>query len=276
MFCLKARAAGLILCLGVCPAASRASAFEYPSVPATPARQRQVEANLFREYFAEQESLRALDPGLRSALIHQRNLELLEELRREPMPDGPVTSIGQQQAQRVLDLTLANPVAGEEALLWFDPTLSIGFCFGRAAYAHLELLRRGVDPLSLGKLFAIGDLKAQGTHWDFHVTTVARAPDGQWWAVDPLQRRVMKAALWMREVEKLDRDPAQPQIRFYFTDAVKFQPHLGAYSSSELRQPLFRGYFEELARWFAVRKCRATGQPGSGRSGFASPGPNPD
>jgi hypothetical protein len=158
--------------------------------------------------------------------------------------------ISREQAQKILDLIWENPIVGHAALKKYDHQ-NIGFCFGRAAYFHLELLRRNLHPSSIGKLFAIGELSFSGMRWDFHVATLARGPNQEWWVLDSdTGNQVEPIEIWIKKITKLDEDPSNPSVRFYFADAVKFHPLYGAYNPSNLYLPYFNHYFEDLARWF--------------------------
>jgi len=230
--------------------------FSYPNSAATPEQEKRVNENLHRTYNGELKEIRKglkgdpdSLPNLRllSSKINIRNKKFLEELPQET--SQPVSG---DLAQKVLDTVATHPIVGDAVVQKYDREgLNVGFCFGKAAYIHVELLRRGVNPKSLGKVFAIGKFRSGKAVWDFHVTPVVLGPKNEWWAMDTVtSEKVSPIAIWMRNVEKLDMDPAHPLIRFYFSDAVKFQPLYGAYGPENLYFPYFNNYFVDLAKWF--------------------------
>lgn len=108
-------------------------------------------------------------------------------------------------------------------------------------------------------MFAMGSFVFQGQPWDFHVVTLVRGKENQWWSLDTAtSTHVETPAVWMKNVEKLDKYRPYPRVRFYSTDAVKFQPWNGAYSPKNLYLPYFHNYFGNLAKWFDKNPIRKT------------------
>lgn len=217
----------------------------------TPA-QAQLFQNLFRIYNGELKELRRTNPSKKelSAEIQKRNLAAFAAL---PPPPETTHGITKAVATSILGSMQTHPVVGETALSRYDPELEVGFCFGRAVYAHWELLRRRVPARDIRKAFAIGRLVSNSLIWDFHVATITRAQDTTWWAIDGLTSKVLPLEEWMKETQKLDRDPKDPTVRFYFTDANQFLPFDGAYSQKNLNKRLFKGYFKDLEASFGGR-----------------------
>lgn len=149
----------------------------------------------------------------------------------------------------------SHPVAGKAGETKYDMSQKVGFCFGRAAYVHLELSRRGVRQEDMLKIFAFGKLLHTGMIWDFHVATAvlgSEAPSHtrKWWVIDSLFEFPLELDEWMKRVTHFSVLKTYPDVRFYATDPRKFQPVSGEYSSETLSNPAFMGYFEDLYQSF--------------------------
>jgi hypothetical protein len=230
----------------------------------TPAREKRINENLLRTYNDELRELKKTIQGnpqsdsnlkLLSSRIKARNKKFLEGLKSEPLPvgdTGGAQAHAIKHAGEILNSISEHPVVGDSALHRYDrDEFNVGFCFGRAAYAHIELLRKGVHPKRIGKVFAIGKFQFGKAAWDFHVTTVVRGPKNEWWAIDrATSTQIEPIEVWMSQVERLSTHATHPLVRFYFSDAVKFHPLYGAYGADNLYFPYFNNYFVDLARWF--------------------------
>lgn len=106
---------------------------------------------------------------------------------------------------RLFEHTVDHPVASLDRLPHYDPDGLIGFCFGRAMAAHLGARMMGLAEAGVRKLFIVGDLRQYGadrTEWRFHVTTLVRGDDRDWYAIDPIVGRVMTAKRWIQFVQR--------------------------------------------------------------------------
>lgn len=157
-----------------------------------------------------------------------------------PNPNPGLTWLTETEVQALQDTFRTHLVVSDAALDKYDHDRQIGFCFGRAAYAHIELLRRGVSPDSIAKVFVFGRLVHQGRGWDFHMATMTRGPGLKWWVLDGLQTKVLPLEEWTQEVLKLDGDVKRPKLRFYYTSPLKFQPIPGGYDLARCMR-LFTG-----------------------------------
>jgi len=197
-----------------------------------------------------------------SKILQTKNQELVQELNRlaEAQRKRGILGMTQKQAEQVLASVNRHPVVGPKASRKYDTwDQMIGYCFGRAAYIHWELLRRGVSPEKIGKIFAVGGLKqkiANGFYWDYHMATIVRAVDN-WWVIDPLLGKLMKVEPWMNEVNQMAAH-SPSRLRFYLADAIKLHPIPGAYSLERLLIPEYRGYFQDLFDWFRDHPLRKT------------------
>ncbi len=161
------------------------------------------------------------------------------------------TGVGQKVISEVHSALALHPIAGKGGEAKYDLSQKVGFCFGRAAYVHLELSKRGVPQGDMLKLFVFGKLLHSGQIWKFHVATgvLGSGPAGaarKWWVIDSLFDRPLKLEEWMKRVTAFSVLKAHPDTRVYATDPRKFQPISGEYTSESMGNPAFQGYFEDL------------------------------
>lgn len=212
--------------------------------------------DLFQTYKTELESLKfAFNDKVRvSAEQHTRNISGLHEFYRKTAMRPQITTVNTAlhpaQATEILNSIAPHPVIGDKVALKYDPTQEIGFCFGRAAYVHIELLRRGISAQRIAKVFVMGGLYLDGYSWDFHVATIAQDESGTWWAIDSLFATPLPLEDWMHEVSRWDANQKFPALRFFFTDALKFQALKGSYDSTYFYSEVYRKYFEDLTAWY--------------------------
>jgi hypothetical protein len=158
--------------------------------------------------------------------------------------------VNQARAQQILELLKANPIAGSEHIKNYDADREVGFCFGRATYVHMELLRRKVLPEHIVKIFALGNLRSRNEKWEFHVVIAVLGSENTWWVIDELSKDILNLKDWMDQFKAYSKNPKEPRIRYYITDAAKFHPALGAYKNEELRFEYYNNYFVDLEKWF--------------------------
>ena len=199
-----------------------------------------------------------------SVVLQQKNEQLFKTLSQSQAPTllnsksslkmsskNFVEAITPEQASEVLKMFKNHPVISDPASLKYDtPMRQIGYCFGRAAFAHWELLRRGVSPASIGKIFAIGGMFYERKGWSFHVATIVRSTEGGWLVIDSLQNQILTPQAWAKEVSKWAMNNDSSNLRYYFTDPLKFIPTAGAYTSKNLNSHYYKGYFQDLIKWF--------------------------
>lgn len=261
---LMTRTQALFICIAlILPSFSQAqgkAGIPFPTTLASPIGHEYVDADLMKIQAEEVEKAgKEISKKLSSAkkdaaiskILQSRNQEMLKNLENQKPQN--VSGLTQKQAEQVLESISLHPVVNPQLFRKYDTwDQMIGYCFGRAAYVHWELLRRGVPASSIGKIFAIGGLRQQkkGSHWDYHVATVVRSTDGDWWVIDILVGKILKADAWTKEILNWSAQNPDPQLRFYFTDANKFLPTSGVYSTEKLLIPEYRGYFQDLFTWF--------------------------
>lgn len=145
-----------------------------------------------------------------------------------------------------------HPVIGPKAVDKYQQTgVSIGYCFGRAYYFHRALMTLGVSDDAIMKAWVVGKI---GENWQFHVATMVRGEDGDWWVMDTV------SGSWARGVRVRDwylawKKKSSAATRIYFTRPEKFTPALGAYNLVQLGYGLdrekdwYKNYFIDLDTW---------------------------
>ena len=212
--------------------------------------------DLFQTYNSEFKDLKLAfhEKSRVSSELQKKNISELHEFYKSTSPKPLISSgdgsLKPQQASEILNSIAVHPVIGDKVAIKYDPTQEIGFCFGRAAYVHIELLRRGIAPQHIAKVFVMGGLFLDGIGWDFHVATIARDNAGAWWAIDSLFKTPLPLEDWMYEVSKWDANQKFPALRFYFTNPLKFQALKGSYDSGHFYSEVYRKYFEDLTDWY--------------------------
>jgi 3-methyladenine DNA glycosylase AlkD len=73
---------------------------------------------------------------------------------------------------------------------------------------------------------------------------------GFWWVVDSLLPEVLGIEMWMQQISKWDGDKQNPRLRYYFTEANKFQPQPGYYNQKSFNLWFYNGYFRDLLNWY--------------------------
>ena len=212
--------------------------------------------DLFQTYNSELEGLKIVfkRKDRVSAEQQTKNISSLREFYRKTTPKPQLTTLNRAlhpaQATEILNSIAPHPVIGDKVAFKYDPTHEIGFCFGRAAYVHIELLRRGISAQHIAKVFVMGGLYLDGIGWDFHVATIAQDESGTWWAIDSLFAAPLPLEDWMHEVSRWDANQKFPGLRFFFADALKFQALKGSYDSTHFYSEVYRKYFEDLTNWY--------------------------
>lgn len=215
-----------------------------------------VDTNLLRGYHVEMAERRT-HLAVAPALIRQELARETEAANQRAWlsfrlehaaPWRPGFSV--RDGEALLSLMRTHPVVGLAATATYDPAGEVGFCFGRAAFAHGELLRAGVSPSDIVKIFAVGHFSLNFRTWDYHVATAVRGANDQWLVIDGLRDHVTSVDEWMSDVRAMDQDARHPTIRFYFTPPRKFLPTPGEYSRAAFAYPGYGNYFRDLESWW--------------------------
>lgn len=138
-----------------------------------------------------------------------------------------------------------HPTASSKNVWAYEQGSQIGFCFGRAMLVHYYLLKSGVLPKDIVKVFALGDLFLGGQFWRFHVAMAIKSPKGLI-VVDPLYGEPTGIDQWMNNVASIEIKHPLSRARFYLTDPRKFMPTSGIYALKDMMHPVLLPYFSDL------------------------------
>lgn len=193
--------------------------------------------------------------------IHQDNLSFniaqLKELNEMNSPSTNTLADDDRDHERkatiskseadVLFATVANhPVASLWETHKYDPkNTGTGFCFGRAMTVHLEaLFNMKVKNSSIRKLFAMGSLNSGGVNWGWHVTAIIKATEGGWWAIDPVNGKVVSAENWYKWM--LERYNPSKDLVILHDQAMRFGPTASRYTLQQISRDDYHNYFKDL------------------------------
>lgn len=166
-------------------------------------------------------------------------------------------SISVATAEFLRKQILENPVVNPASSKYDQRDVSIGYCFGRATFVHLMLLKMGVQKESIQKIWAVGPMKAGGIMWQFHVATMAYTETQGWTVIDTNHYRPMPVREW---VAHYNSQAESGKIRFYATDAGKFAFEIGKYSRVQLgldipaERDWYKHYFKDMFAWLKTKR----------------------
>lgn len=179
-------------------------------------------------------------------LKNQRSIEAFRKLHFSSQGSSLSLNTLNQLQKKLIN----HPVAGWNPKRNYENTEgTIGYCFGRALLAQKELKRLGVDKGRLFKVFLIGELSRYDRLWNYHVATLYVGHQGEPMVVDSLHQRVLALAEWYQEMHRYFLNPIQPKVLLYFAEIDKFQTQSGQFTSAEMFNPLYNGFFLDLALW---------------------------
>lgn len=193
------------------------------------------------------------------------NEKMLLNLEAEvPYPDGSrqKSQISMATAQMLLHEIYNNPAVKPGNPKYDQEGTSIGYCFGRATFIHMMLLKLGVQKKSIQKIFAVGPMKAGGINWQFHVATVTYVENHGWVVIDSNHMYPIPVREWMAHYYSQAHDG---KVRFYATDASKFTFELGKYSRTQLGIDMtketdwYKNYFKDMFTWLKGKRVTEDG-----------------
>lgn len=167
------------------------------------------------------------------------------------------SSITMATAEFLRNQIYENPIVRPMNDKYSQPGTSIGYCFGRATFVHLMLLKMGVQKSSIQKIWAVGEMKAGDILWQFHVATMAFTESHGWVVIDSNHMHPIPVREWTAHYSK---QTETGRIRFYATDAGKFSFELGKYSRVQLGLDLpaerdwYKNYFKDMFNWLKSKK----------------------
>ncbi len=222
---------------------------------------------LDRKSLVEQDLIQVYDvevAGKTAAEVAAMNLKTIESIHDE-IPFRSTSTrgvwINETVANRLVDLTYENPVVNP-GLKKYDPKRNIGFCFGRATFIHLMLLKMGLQKNSIRKIWAIGPMNTGEITWRYHVATMAYTKKNGWLVLDTNHGAAVSAQEWIATYSKMSTDG---KLRFYTSDASKLSFMIGKYSRLQLGMDInqerdyYRGYFKDMMEWVRKRKLSQDG-----------------
>jgi len=187
--------------------------------------------------------------------LSAEEVEYLNQLSFQNLPgEMPEETVRPEDMAALIQSYRYHPVIGPKSVEQYQQTgVSIGYCFGRAYYFHQALKKLGVSDSAIKKAWIVGKI---GSSWQFHVATMVRSTDGDWWVMDT------NSSAWREGVRIKDwylywKANSSARTRIYFTNAEKFTPGLGAYNKVQLGYGLdrtkdwYKNYFVDLDSWFA-------------------------
>ena len=153
----------------------------------------------------------------------------LKSLQNEPMLDPAKTKrkleLSEEELHALYRKIMSNPEVQETLTGRYHGSSSRGFCWGRALIADLEADEfAGLHSKSIRKVWAVGDLQADGTSWVFHVTTIVRVKGKGWYAVDPIFGRAMPLEEWVKTMKQTY--DAAGTMRILSTPARMYHPEV--------------------------------------------------
>lgn len=92
-----------------------------------------------------------------------------------------------KEAQDVLTSIQSSTASPLLSFNYEKQTDKIGYCFGRAMYFHIALLKNKVHKSAIKKVWIIGPMKYKQDNWNFHVATLVKLEDQKWYALDTNQ-----------------------------------------------------------------------------------------
>lgn len=222
---------------------SPAQGFQFPTTPQSIPKS--LNLNFVKEF--ERDVAASKDDATLSRALLMKNQSLVLELKKTGVQSKGLSKI---QAEKMNEFLINHPVAGEQAIHHYSKkNSSVGYCFGRATLAHLELLRRGVDAKYIRKIFIIGELKYNLDIWELHVATIVNKKGGGWWVLDGLFHKTLDLEDWYKEILKIAVSKKNPKVSLFLADPVKFLPISGAYNEKEMFIEEYNGFFKDLSAW---------------------------
>lgn len=168
--------------------------------------------------------------------IMAENRETLKALHETIPPQNLRRSqaISIDLAYDILDVVNRHPVVGRGARERYKRDgVEIGYCFGRAMYIHLLLLKMGVQKESIRKIWAIGPTRTSDpkVNWGHHVSIVVYTKEKGWVTLDTNEIKPLTVQSWAsiyfdRSVDKL--------MKIYITEPEKFGLETAKYNPVNL------------------------------------------
>lgn len=162
--------------------------------------------------------------------LNWQSIDLMERYSYPSVPvdaEGRIQYVNRAQATLILEEQQVNPVTAKASLNLYDPNQLFGFCFGRAFFNQLNLLRHNVSEEAVRKVFLIGSIKTgmgvDRKTFTNHVATMVRTKNGEWLVLDDNIGHVITLREWYSAwLPQLDSE-----VRIYFTESRRFSANIG-------------------------------------------------
>jgi hypothetical protein len=192
-----------------------------------------------------------------------KNIATLKTLQQytPPIVENRLSSITVEQAAQLIKVTRNHEVAGypgDRAYERPSPN-TIGYCFGRATYTHLMLLKMGVQKESIRKVWVVGSMLEGKVIWEYHVATAVYTKEKGWVVLDTEFSYAITIEDWVNHSKAQNTNE---NFRFYVTPAEKFNFTLGKYTRIQMglnlpaEQDWYKNYFVELLK--SIREANLT------------------
>jgi hypothetical protein len=186
-----------------------------------------------------------------------------------------LNGINLEWAQKVMASIDRHPIVSSyQDDRYSRPGVEIGFCFGRATYVHLALLKMGVNKDAIKKIWIVGPLQTN-VKWAFHVATMVKdAQSAEWYVIDNVPGQVLPVREWVKFLSGYD---TQKLARIYISEPQKFSVSIGEYNRVEMGLNLpvdkdwYQHYFVDLLHWFKTDSLESVGLQDLRKSILAGP-----
>jgi hypothetical protein len=152
---------------------------------------------------------------------------------------GRLQFVNRAQANLILQEQQTNSVTSKSSLFLYDPNQLIGFCFGRAFFNQLNLLRHNVSEEAIRKVFLIGsiriDVAGEAKTFTNHVATMVRTRNGEWLVLDDNIGQIVTLREWYQAWHPY----LDPKVRIYFSDSRRFSANIGEIKLGNIDLPDF-------------------------------------
>lgn len=158
-------------------------------------------------------------PRLPAAVLERKNKQMIAMLNKLPKSQDGLNG---KQIVGLQDTVRDHPVAGSRIIIQrkYDPE-GKGICFAKAACAHIEGLKAGLNKDQIVKIWVVGRLGPfKMPMWKYHVATAVRGIDDNWYVIDPSLKGPLQLEEWYESMLKhyaIDSD-----IRLFATNPGRF------------------------------------------------------
>jgi hypothetical protein len=213
--------------------------------------------NLFDLYASESSTLtpRQIGDLNNQAIFDLENVQINFGGSVSGQGKPPVRAVSPRIAQLVIDSIEKNPITAMNRYSHYNqPGVDLGFCFGRATYVHLLLLRLGVDKQAIRKVWAMGPMRAGSVDWAYHVAVAVKATTGEWLILDNVPGKLLSVRKWVDFLSQLNR--GHNNLRIYTSEPARFGTGPGRYTRANFgldfdrQNDWYRHYFFDLMKWF--------------------------